>query len=351
MEETIKKIIEAGIHAPSGENCQPWKFVVKNDEIQLWNLPERDQSLYSWGQRASFIAHGALIENMIIAASTLGYTLRINLFPDSTNMNFVATITPEEAETKPDPLFPYIKKRSTNRKPYKTTSLTNEQRSSLFHLLQESDRAEIKFTENPQKIAELAKAVSANETILFENRLMHKFFYDHITWTKKEDQEKKLGFYIKTFEIPPPAELMFKLAKSWSLLKKLNKIGLSKMIAKQNAKTYSSCSAIGVILTKNKTPEDFIYAGRILQRTWLKATKMGLSIQPMTGVLFLAHRIFANEATELSLEHTELVKETYKKISEIFSTQEKPIVMLFRMGEGEIPSAHALRLPPNISFT
>lgn len=48
MEEIIRQIIEAGIRAPSGENSQPWRFLLKGDLIELYNLPERDESLYKW---------------------------------------------------------------------------------------------------------------------------------------------------------------------------------------------------------------------------------------------------------------------------------------------------------------
>ena len=44
MIEDIKKIIEAAVQAPSGENCQPWRFEILNNNIKLFNVPERDQS-------------------------------------------------------------------------------------------------------------------------------------------------------------------------------------------------------------------------------------------------------------------------------------------------------------------
>ena len=58
MSEDIRKILEAAILAPSGENSQPWRFIVKGNEVILKNDPESDRSLYNSGQRGSFIAHG-----------------------------------------------------------------------------------------------------------------------------------------------------------------------------------------------------------------------------------------------------------------------------------------------------
>src|SRR3989344_4799077 len=124
MEEAIKKILEIAVHAPSGENCQPWRFEVEGNRIHIYNLPERDNSLYNLGQGASFVAHGALIENMLIAASALGYRADVHAFPDGQNNNFVATVVFEKAAPQNEPLYLFIVKRATNIKPYKPVSLT-----------------------------------------------------------------------------------------------------------------------------------------------------------------------------------------------------------------------------------
>lgn len=65
--EDIKKILEAAVQAPSGDNSQPWRFEIRDrdGEIRIFNIPERDKSLYNYGQMASCVAHGALIENNV----------------------------------------------------------------------------------------------------------------------------------------------------------------------------------------------------------------------------------------------------------------------------------------------
>ena len=227
MEEKIKNILDFAIHAPSGENCQPWRFKVQNNEIHIYNIPERDNSLYNWGQRPSYVAHGASIENIRIAAPAFGYTIETILFPDSTNQNYIAHITLTDGPTEIHPLFPFIQKRATNRRPYADFTLTPGQREELSRTLQDSERTRLLFLETPSDKKSIAIATAGNERILFENRFMHTFFYSHITWTQAEDTKQKLGFFIKTFELPPPAQFMFKLAKGWNFVRLLNKIGFS----------------------------------------------------------------------------------------------------------------------------
>ena len=62
--EKIERIIRAAVCAPSGDNVQPWRFVVSGNSINIFDIPERDTSLYNCSQNTSHIAHGAAIENI-----------------------------------------------------------------------------------------------------------------------------------------------------------------------------------------------------------------------------------------------------------------------------------------------
>ena len=71
--DSFKKILDIAVHAPSGDNSQPWRFKFDQNSILLFNLEDRDPTLYNFRQRGSYFAHGAIIENIIIVAGTLGY--------------------------------------------------------------------------------------------------------------------------------------------------------------------------------------------------------------------------------------------------------------------------------------
>lgn len=344
----IRKLIDAGIRAPSGENCQPWKFIIKRNIIELYNLSERDNSLYNWGQRASYVAHGALLENMIITAQQFGYNLSIDLFPDGADPNLIAYITITKTTTKNDPLYDSIFKRSTNRKPYRDIPLSREEKNQIITAGNVVSEKKVYLRENPEEIQMLADLTALNEKILLENLKMHNFFFSHINWTKKEDRERGIGFYIKTFELSPPAQVAFNLFSYWKLLEIFNKIGASDFVVKQNAKVYNSSAAFCAIIIQNKNPEDFIVVGRIMQRLWLTATKLNLSCQPLTGILFLMRRIEVNDTKELSLQHVIAIKNAYEKMKHIFGVTNGIIAMIFRLGQGDSPTAHAIRLPPDI---
>ena len=95
---------------------------------------------------------------------------------------------------------------------------------------------------------------------------------------------------------------------------------------------------------------NFINAGRLTQRVWLKTTKMRLGMHPVTGILFLARRVMAGEAKELSEEHIQLVKKSYETIKSSFGIENGVIAMAFRIGYADKPSARCSRKSPEIVF-
>lgn len=303
MQGMIKNIIEYSINAPSGDNSQPWRFVVKNNEIHLFNLPKRDLTLYNFKRRGDYIAHGALIENIVLTASQYGFKTKIDLFPQNENIDFVARLTFEKnisqnSVLQNSPLYKAIKNRTTNRKPYKTEFLLEEQKHEIYKSADEIDNIEIKLTEDKDKVKDLsgimslieekgkigvlAKAVSLNDRLMLENFYIHRFLFSIIRWSEEEEKEKA-GMYFKTLELSPPQLFIFKhIFSRWSLLQILNKLlGISKLLPKETSKLYSSSSAIGIVAIKSEANENFVYVGRLFEKIWLKAVTMNLAFKPL----------------------------------------------------------------------
>lgn len=350
MKEDIKKIIKAGTMAPSGDNVQPWRFVVKDNVIKLFNIPEADNSLYNINQHASFIAHGAVIENMTLKAQSLGYKIDISILPEGEQSNLVAIFSIEKGDIKEN-LSEYIEKRATNRKPYKTDPLNSEQKNNILTCADVCENAQILIADSEEKIKKLAEILALNEQIVLENKSMHDFLFSHVVWSEKEEKEKKSGLYIKTLELKKPQEKMFNLVKNFTILKILNKlIGISKKVSKENSQIYVKSSAIVAIATEGDTAESYIKAGQLMQKIWLTITKERLSAGPLMGVVLLAQRIRTADTGSLSEKHVNLIKRAYWEIKDIFETKNDTIKVILRVGENEGPSAYSSRRDPNIIF-
>jgi len=341
----FERILEAGNTAPSGENCQPWRFVVRGDRVEVHLLPERDQSAYSWGQRATFFASGAAIENMVIEASSRRYHSSVTYFPNRADAWHVANIDlSKDGGTEPDPLAAFIRERVTNRKPYASDPLSDEERKALFDAAAQSG-GDFAFVEEREDIDRLGRVGSTNELIMLANRTLHQFFFGHVNWTKEEDEKTKIGFCIKTLELPPPAEAMFKVFRYWPVMRVLGALGFNRIVAKQNGATNAAAAGIGALMIDRTEPIDFVKAGRAMERIWLAATSRGLSLQPLTGVLFFKLKIDAGENTVFSPPEQKLIVDAYREASRIFSANRKHLAFMFRIGHSDAPSARAARFP------
>lgn len=348
MRFEMDKIITAANQAPSGENCQPWRFEVRGNELTIFLVPERDQSFYNERQKGSLVAVGAAVENALIAASALGYQPQLVLSPEETNKNLIARISLLEGPSKNDALYNFIPLRISNRKKYYAVSLTTTERNELLRVAQEAGGTLLLLEDEDEKKA-LARTVSLNERLIFENKNLHHFFFTHLNWTKEEEKKRGTGFFIPSLELEPKKVSAMKLFSRWPILKILNHLGVSGMVAKDNAQTYASSAAFGAILTKGDTPKDFVDAGRILERVWLNATKLGLWMQPTTGVIFLMQKIRSGNTSGFSGREIGLIEKAYQDICSLLRvTSGETIPLLFRTGHADSPTARSGRRPPEV---
>src|SRR6056297_2216098 len=115
----ICEILQHGTMAPSIDNCQPWRFVVTNENVlDIFLDKSRAQFFGDYAYTASYATIGALVENMAIAATQVNTQIHVESFPVDGSDEPVARVTFSPADSAPDPLFSAIEKRCTNRRPY-----------------------------------------------------------------------------------------------------------------------------------------------------------------------------------------------------------------------------------------
>ena len=348
--EKIERIIRAGIRAPSGDNVQPWRFVVSGNSINIFDIPERDTSLYNCSQNTSHIAHGAAIENMVIAAGVFGYNIIVKYFPEQTDQSLVATLILSPSKKVYDSLYEAIIKRCTNRKAYRQQKLDVKLCQAILSCNTDHPSSKIILFEDPQQIKKLASAQSANEQIVLENQRLHSFLFHHIRWSEKEEKTKKDGMYIKTLELPPPQKAIFRLYSYWPIAKFFNFIGLSKVVAKENARIFASSAALGAIAMKSDSPLDYVEAGRVFQRIWLTVTAHNAWLQPLTGITFFIRHIQTGHPEHFSEKHQKIIRNSYEILKKSCRIDKGTIALFFRIGYGPSPSANSSRQKPIISY-
>jgi sulfur-carrier protein adenylyltransferase/sulfurtransferase len=341
--EAITQILDAGTRAPSGSNSQPWRFKVRGNKVEVLAFPETEHKVFNYRNRGTWIALGALLENVRIASRELGFRPEIEVPPYDPATKIFANILFQKTSPETDPLYPAIWKRATNRKPYKKQPLSAAQKSELLKTAAGFNNSEFRLVDDPEAMSKLGRLMAVNEIVMLENKLLHNLFFEEIVWSRRDEEIKRSGLYLKTMELPGPVQLALRLLKHWPVMNFLNKLGLAKMVAKNNAVNYSANAAVGAIIAR--TDGDFVEAGELMERLWLKGITDGLSMSLVTGTLFM-HQVFKGGRTEgFSEEHIRLVEDAYKEVSDCFGNPEGTITMLVRIGEGGEPSAKSSRRP------
>jgi hypothetical protein len=347
--EPARTIIEAALQAPSGENSQPWLFQIGDYAIELFHDTQSDTSLYNYENRGSLVAHGAAIENMCISAASLGLTAEVLLFPDTKNPTHIATLrfSPAVPDSESKRLSAAIFERTSNRKPYKKEMLAHEHVDALESAALPFASQGLRYhrVTDPEHIKALGVVAATNEEVMLQNKQLHQFFFSHLLWTKEEDEQKKVGFYIKTLELPPPVQALFRLIRHWSIMSLFIRMGFPKMVRVTNAKNDAAAGEFGIITAKNDTPEALVYTGRMVQRIWLTATTHRLQMQLMTGTLFLYHTTQKNPDA-FSVHELQLLETQMEKLYSMLEKKRDVAVCMFRVGYGERASARALRYTP-----
>src|SRR5439155_9214921 len=82
--DRIAALVARAALAPSGGNCQPWRFTARGESIECAHDADRSRSLLDFRHAASQVAFGAALENLVLAASELGRAVEVEPFPERT---------------------------------------------------------------------------------------------------------------------------------------------------------------------------------------------------------------------------------------------------------------------------
>src|SRR5690349_17862595 len=80
--DLIKKVVELAGRAPSLHNSQPWQWVIRGTELQLWLDRSRIVRNTDRGGREALISCGAALDHLRVAAAAAGWQTFVERFPN-----------------------------------------------------------------------------------------------------------------------------------------------------------------------------------------------------------------------------------------------------------------------------
>jgi len=354
MKEEIVQLLNDSVTAPSPDNFQPWKFSVTGNVIDIYKVPQLVNKLLDFKEHVLILTNGMIVENIEIAASKYGYQCSTVVFPDPAQPDLVARISlMKDPGARLNPLYAFLKTRCTNRKLYKKDKISPEILAALTTLLKDFPGVEVQYVNEQEQIKKIGKAVSAIDKIMCENKELHHALFQHITWSIAEEQQTHQGLSLDSMELNAAEKQLFKVIKNWPAINALNKIGFSGVIRSQNATQYGSAGCSAIISIRNDSNSDYLNAGRFVQRFWLKATELKLSLHPIVGLIYCNQKVTHENPSIFSEAHAKLLNENYSVLDSIAATMGKTnshIVFYFRMGYAKPTLYQSTRKKAEIFF-
>lgn len=348
ISQPVADIVELARWAPSGDNTQPWRFELVDDRHFIVHaFDTRDHCVYDLDGHPSQIALGALLETLAIAASAHGLVAVFSRSADSpgTHPKYLVELVPDK-QLSPDPLLPFVKQRSVQRRPLRTTPLTASQKQALQGAV--GDAYAVRWFEGGAQRWRLARLMFANAKLRLTMPEAYTVHRDIIEWQARfsEDRvpDQALGLDAMTLK------LMRWVMASWQRVRFFNTWLAGHLTPRIELDLLPGlfCAAHFAIQTYKapETLEDYVAAGRAVQRFWLTATSLGLQLQPeMTPLIFSR---YVREGVEFSRmpEATETATKLAQRFARILQTVPVSQVAFFgRIGNGKAATSRSLRLP------
>ncbi len=344
----IEDILELARWAPSGDNTQPWRFeIVDEAHLVVHGHDTREHCVYDLDGHPSQLAIGCLLETLAIAASAHGLRadiVRRSDLPD-TRPTFDVRLVRDSGVT-PDPLLAHVTLRTVQRRPMSTRPLSMQQRDTLEGALPAGYR--VIWKEGWANKWRAARLMSANAKVRLTAPEAYRVHREIIEWNARYSEDKVPDQAIGLD--PMTLKLMRWAMQSWERVDMLNTYFMGTLMPRLQLDLLPglACAAhFGLVADEAPaTPDDYVAAGRAVQRFWLTATRLGLQLQPeMTPVIFSRYIREARPFTTAPAP-ARLARHLAKRFDLLFGSEHTPrLVFVGRIGAGEPARARSLRLP------
>ena len=343
----LAQILDLARWAPSGDNTQPWRFAIEaEDRIAVFGHDTRAHCVYDLDGRPSQVALGALLETMALAATRFGLEASASRRAGSPEERPVFDVLFKPRTGPEEPLVDQIPERRVHRRPLRLRPLTAGERRALEQAVEPA--FQLTWFEGWTGRARMAWLNFANAKIRLTVPEAYAVHRDVIEWGATTSEERIPSAALGASA--PSLALMRWAMASWERIAFLNRY-LGGTIAPRlelDLLPGLACAAHCVFVAPRPpgTLDDYVAAGRAVQRFWLTATRLGLQFQPQYTPLVFAR--YAREGRRFSAS-----PQAPAQAAAILAGLERLLgaevarraVFMGRIGAGRPARSRSLRLP------
>lgn len=344
----FEHLVQQAVLAPSAGNSQPWRFHTDNES--LWVLHDRNRSrcLLDSDDTAAYVGLGAAIENVQIAAADRGFETLVDYFPSSDaargDTEVVAALrfasNPEIQRSQRSELASQIPRRMTNRRIYRREELGEPARRQLREAAA-SRGVELTLLEAQADLDEIGSIVGAGDRLRMLSPGLHAEMMAEVRWSAEEAAASGDGLDLATLELKPHQEAAFRLIRRADVAAFLRNQASGTALAALSKSTISQSSAVGLISAKATNRTQMVRGGQAVQAVWLEVVRLGLSLHPMTALIYMFYPSFEAGLTTAEQSELNALKARFERL--VPAQADTRHLMLFRLSHGEPHGRRAQR--------
>jgi hypothetical protein len=338
----FEALIEAATRAPSGDNTQPWRFVIDRDRcsVSVFLDEKRDPSPMNAGQRMARMACGAATENLCKLAQAMGWSTSLEV----TGEQPVAVVSFHGGQSAPQndgAVDRLIRGRVTNRKRYRPGTLSLETRTRLEQSTPELDGIDTFWITERERVSVVARVIGRADALMFRSAAMRRAFLANIRFDAADDQQVDEGLSLASLELTGGMRFMLQSVfggPSW-LFRLAGAATATGMRSRQFAE---SGAGLCIVAAPDTAPQTDFSVGRAAERAWLELTADNLAVQPLMSLSVLQNAM-DHAHPEISARKVERLLARFN--AAVPEMAGRRVSFLMRFGFAELPSGRTGRLP------
>lgn len=298
LHDRLFDIARAGILAPSADNRHVFRIEFAAAAIRLWPTAEFAAGTERHRRVLGMISLGAVVENMCLRARQLGLKAHITWFPVVPSGPLVHIALEAGDAPHDEDLAAAIPTRHTNRRMYSGPELSSIETGQLDAAVESVAGVRLIWLRGDERRRALGLIWRA-ESERFLREKLHDELFSSIRFDLSWRESAESGLPPGALQVEAPMRPLFRALRHWRLMKLLSWLGVHRLLGLR-AGWLPCWQAPALGLLTAPTPFDdkgAVAVGAALQRVWLRATLLGLAVQPMAAASVLQFQSVADEGT------------------------------------------------------
>jgi hypothetical protein len=267
----MRELVRYATLAANGHNTQPWKFAIKEHDIEIHPDYTRRLPVVDSNDRELWMSLGCALENLIVAARAAGYVPEVT-YPDAADFIHVR-LTADTPQSSP--LFDAISLRQNTRSEY-DSRLVQAADLDQVQVLPLEPGVVLHFVTNPIDMGTVVEYVTQGNLRQYAEKAFVDELIHWLRFNKKEALASRDGLYTRSSgnpEVPRWLGGMFVAGTT------------PQQQADADARKLRSSPGAVVVASESDDKTAWVRAGQVYERMALKMTslniKSGLLNQPI----------------------------------------------------------------------